>query len=526
MEEFRKYKIAPYYPHALYPIKESVTGVEWTGGYFDSKVKKTGRYSYRVEDNEVSLSISATTAGLVKVKSGKEYILEWEAKTDIDDSQFMILVEGFDREGDLLVFENRMGEYTGGLKWKKYSFKLGVAENDVSQYKISMFPAFRTSTGEKTGIAWFDNMVLKELGDPHNLLTQGDFEVDTEMIDIALDFSEFDIAATRYLDLFGFNSFRLDLKGLGSGTYYSRKEGDFAGFSQGTPEYNLLMNRYLELINSHLENNGWVDKVYIYWFDEPDHRDYPFVREGMNTIKKSAPAISTFLTENNPGPDILDVTDISCTIWNRIDPVKAIALQEAGHEYWSYLCTAPKYPWLSEFIDHDAINLRMWLWGSFKYDLDGILIWSTNYWTSREASPVGYLQNPWEEPASFVQGYGWPYGKQTNWGNGDGRFFYPPNRDPNGDKSPYFSGPIPSIRLEFLRQGIEDFEYLTILKKMVELYGSDQSTIITEAKKLLEIPSVIFKDGKTYTKDPIVVLEYRDRVAGMIEDIIKGDNQR
>jgi hypothetical protein len=61
---------------------------------------------------------------------------------------------------------------------------------------------------------------------------------------------------------------------------------------------------------------------------------------------------------------------------------------------------------------------------------------------------------------------------------------------------------------------------------MVELYGSDQSTIITEAKKLLEIPSVIFKDGKTYTKDPIVVLEYRDRVAGMIEDIIKGDNQR
>ena len=47
-----------------------------------------------------------------------------------------------------------------------------------------------------------------------------------------------------------------------------------------------------------------------------------------------------------------------------------------------------------------------------------------------EASPSDYLQNPWEEAMSFVTGYGWPAGKQTGWGNGDGRLFYPPNREP------------------------------------------------------------------------------------------------
>ncbi|MCD4768898.1 MAG: DUF4091 domain-containing protein, partial [Bacteroidales bacterium] len=256
---------------------------------------------------------------------------------------------------------------------------------------------------------------------------------------------------------------------------------------------------------------------------EPGQSDYPFVREGMEIIKRSAPQITTFITENDPGPEIMAVTDITCTIWHRIDPKKAAKVVEGGQEYWSYLCTAPKAPWISEFIDHDAINLRIWLWMSYAYKLNGILIWSSNYWTSRAASPPGYLQNPWEEPASFVQGYGWPLGKQTIWGNGDGRLWYPPNRNPNNNKNTFIEGPVPSLRIEFLRQGIEDYEYFKILENLVaQIDGTKgHNKRVKQAKTLLKIPKDIFIDGKTYTKNPARLYEYRRKLAEAITELNK-----
>ena len=51
MQAFRDYKISPYNPFQLSPIREEVTGVAWEGGYFDNQVKKEGNYAYRIEDN-------------------------------------------------------------------------------------------------------------------------------------------------------------------------------------------------------------------------------------------------------------------------------------------------------------------------------------------------------------------------------------------------------------------------------------------------------------------------------------------
>ena len=119
-------------------------------------------------------------------------------------------------------------------------------------------------------------------------------------------------------------------------------------------------------------------------------------------------------------------------------------------------------------------------------------MWETTYWNSNEASPKGYLQNPWQEAMSWVTGYGWPYGKQTIWGNGDGRFFYPENRDPNKDKTTAYQGyPIPSIRLEFLRAGIEDYEYMCILEKLMKVASKKQASLVKEARQLLQIIRLI-----------------------------------
>lgn len=528
MEQFRRYRIAPYYPHALAQARDSVTGVFWKGGLFEETPGGDG-LTLLIDDDDATLNIKAEYILPVTVSADSEYLLEWRARTEKADQQFSVLLEGYNAEGDKIIFENRMEVFTGSVRWKSYRYATGKPGEDVSYYRLTIFPVFRTAAGEYTGMTWFDDIRLTATGSSENLLLQGDFNIDPDAVDVIFDFSRFDKALSRYLDDFGFNSFRIDLPGMGSGTYYSRNEGRYGGFRQGTSIYNKLMISYLSQMERHLREKGWLERVYVYWFDEPGRIDYPFVREGMEIIKRGAPEIATFLTENDPGPEIMDVTDISCTIWNRIDPDKAQMVKGEGNEYWSYLCTAPKHPWLSGFIDHDAINLRMWLWGSWSYGLDGILIWSTNYWTSRSASPPGYLQNPWEDPASYVQGYGWPLGKQTQWGNGDGRLFYPPNRNPGSDNRLFIEEPVPSFRLEQLREGIEDYEYLTLLKELASHVTDREGynkMLYQKAMELLTIPDSIFRDGKNYTKDAAELLNYRTEIALLIERLIEDQKSR
>ena len=238
---------------------------------------------------------------------------------------------------------------------------------------VHLYPSKRMSSGNDKGTVWFDDLTLRCGEAPENLFAAGGFEVDPEKIDISLDFSDFIQAAKKYFGEYGFNGFRLGLKGLGSGTFYSRTPGVFAGFVQGTEEYGRLMRRYLGQMQDGLEASGVLGKEYIYWFDEPGENDYEFVRETNRMIKEYAPKLTTFLTEHLPGHDVSDVTDISCSIWNAVDHEKAERIRAHGNEYWTYLCTGPKSPWITLFIDHDAINMRMWSWGSYVHHLNGLL---------------------------------------------------------------------------------------------------------------------------------------------------------
>lgn len=516
MEAFRDYKIAPYNPFEYSPIVETVKGVAWQGGFFDSKEKYEGNYAYKLTDNTASANTEGSIRALIPIQPASTYYLHWMSKSKADKQPYVVGVECYNAEKTLISFENRLDIFTGETQWKGDTLPLGQFNEEVRFIKIRLFPSSRTRTGEHTGTVWFDNVRLINQTTKQNELPVGDFEVNVNDVDIQLDFTAFNKAGKRYLDEFGFAGYHLPLKGLGSGTYYSRENGVFEGFEQGTVEYNKLMERYLGQMQANLEKNGWLGKEYVYWFDEPNEVDYAFVRETNALIKKYAPKITTFLTEHVAGQDISDVTDISCTIWHKLNHDKIKKMNEKGLQYWSYLCCWPKSPWLSEFIDHDAINLRMWLWGSYKHQLKGILVWQTTYWNSEEASPQGSLQNPWEQAMSFVTGYGWPTGKQTIWGNGDGRFFYPLNRNPNSDAATHIGKPVPSVRLELVRDGIEDYEYFTLLEKAIQHASEKKKKVAQTAKQWLTIPDRIYADEKTYSKNPKDLLEHRRKLAEYI----------
>lgn len=77
---------------------------------------------------------------------------------------------------------------------------------------------------------------------------------------------------------------------------------------------------------------------------------------------------------------------------------------------------------------------------SWRYGISGLLYWTTVFW--QKAGDV------WTNPATYGEGR-YVY-------NGEGSLFYP-----GADAS--FAGPVASIRLKQIREGLEDYEYFKLL---------------------------------------------------------------
>jgi hypothetical protein len=166
--------------------------------------------------------------------------------------------------------------------------------------------------------------------------------------------------------------------------------------------------------------------------------------------------------------------------------------------------------------------LRIWLWQTWQRKINGILVWQTNYWTSSAAYPDSeYPQNPYEDPMGWCSGYSTPSGEKRPWGNGDGRFIYPPETAADAHPSgPVLEGPVDSIRWEMLRDGIEDYEYLVILKKLIDdKKGKLNSGQLQTYNALLEVPEDITSNMTTFTKDPAPIEARRNRIARAISDL-------
>jgi hypothetical protein len=203
--------------------------------------------------------------------------------------------------------------------------------------------------------------------------------------------------------------------------------------------------RYLRQMYEFLKTNGWEKLAYIYVLDEPnDQAAYEQVRQRAKLIHESQPGIKVLCTEQ-PVPQksewgtLVGSVDIWVPLWPLFEEKSVAERLVAGEEVWSYtaLCQGAKgrdTPFWQ--IDFPLLNYRIFSWISFRYGLNGILYWTTVYW--EKAGDV------WTNPQTYRDF------------NGEGSLFYP-GLDVGLD------GPVTSIRLKQIREGIEDFEYLKLL---------------------------------------------------------------
>jgi len=345
-----------------------------------------------------------------------------------------------------------------------------------------------------------------------------------------VDFSRYEAEMERVLKKFNFTNFTVPGHGLGSGTFHARTDPSIAGFAADTPEYKAMIADYYSKLESFLVKKGWIDKVYIYWFDEPGHHDYEFVAEGTAKIQQYAPKIHRFMTlmmDNDGFMKALDAKNTSINIWcsisNSFRDELARERMAKGERFWWYVCTGPKAPYATLFIDHPATELRVWHWQAWQRNIVGGLIWESTYWHSPTAFPESH-QNPYEDPMGYVVGYSVPVGTKQHWGNGDGRFIYPPLSAAvpgRNDGQPIFDKPVSSIRWEMIREGVEDYEMLYMLRELLKQKGDRLSESERQlADDLLSVPESITKSMTEFTIDPRPLLQRRAAVAEMIEKLV------
>ena len=159
---------------------------------------------------------------------------------------------------------------------------------------------------------------------------------------------------------------------------------------------------------------------------------------GVRNLVTMAPRADLLDDGSGTGRSVVDIWVLLPVLYDR--NVKAVlAAQRKGDDVWSYNALvqdsySPK--WL---IDFSPINLRIQPgFISQSLGLKGLLYWRVDLWSS----------DPWNE-ANSSQFPQYP---------GEGMLVYP-------GKMVGIEGVAPSMRLKWLRDGVEDYEYIELLKE-------------------------------------------------------------
>lgn len=236
-----------------------------------------------------------------------------------------------------------------------------------------------------------------------------------------------------------------------------------------------------------LRKRNLLSKGFVYGTDEPAGKEsYDRLEETSKKIQQVDPKLRIICpfwcdpTFDAGGKTIYELADGLLNIWcpnleyfNK-DKIKAKTYDKLkkGEEFWWYICCGPRAPYPNFFISMDGPSHRALPWMNWKYNCKGFLYWSTTWW---RPGGVG-SDRPWEDQATSKDVDKDLYG--------DGSLLYP-------GKQVGVDGPVSSIRLELLREGLEDYEYLVLLEKKIGRAGAEEfvSRLISKPNKFSHDPA-------------------------------------
>jgi hypothetical protein len=245
--------------------------------------------------------------------------------------------------------------------------------------------------------------------------------------------------------------------------------------------------------NEVLAERDLYDEAIVYLADEPAQKQSVTaeINRRASIIGERFPQMRRMLVLTRPVDRAFDGNvDIWCPIVNAMRPQDVQEAHERGEECWWYS--------VGHFFNMDmpSASARSMPWLSFKHDLDGMLYWTIQSSWRKPNRPSRFHPKPGETIWEAFR----PAGHGGH--NGIGNMCYPGN-----DGRPWSSQ-----RLEILREGMEDYEYLVLLREAL----ADRPD--SPHARLLEVPEQFATEYAVGT-DAEFITERRDAIGRALHEM-------
>lgn len=298
---------------------------------------------------------------------------------------------------------------------------------------------------------WFPSMVHWVRG------KDGQMRYDYTSLDAWIHFMHDEVGIREQISCYTMIPWHLSVR------FFDEATGKYASVKAvpGTREYDELWAPFLRDFHAHMQQKGWAEKTCIAIDERPD----AYVRAAMKLIDENAPSFRVASAVDKPSALTREVYNISPVITHAGTALGELLRERkaAGKVTTFYVCLHPQKP---NTFTHSVPAEAEWL-GLFAAanHLDGFLRWAYNSWN----------RNPFET-TDFV-----------HWPSGDCFLVYPGNRS--------------SVRFERLRDGIEAFEKINLLRSRAGASPKAAEIIAEMDRQLLEIFSVERSKGSSHTQD-------------------------
>ena len=291
-----------------------------------------------------------------------------------------------------------------------------------------------------------------------------------------------------------------------------------------SPSWGDIQN-YLTQMTRIYKDRGWDTKAYMYVLDETtkywEERQAEKYAQALHKADRATGAKVKFFLTDDPRPHSLGGTKTANSflnddvdIWSlryyyffgRIPAVRD--RQKAGADIWWYSYVNESVARTPSFvIDKPHIDSRAWGWLMEEWKVDGLLNWGFDRW-GKPTTGEGW-RDPYRNPLSLVKGH--------THSNGDTSLVYPGYYPRYGLDDPKL-GAVPSLRLEALRDGLEEREYL----KIAEQYQGGSALVNACLAKITQFPYKIVQANvfnfPKYTHSNATFDAQRKLVADFIEE--------
>ncbi|MCR5184433.1 MAG: DUF4091 domain-containing protein [Opitutales bacterium] len=210
----------------------------------------------------------------------------------------------------------------------------------------------------------------------------------------------------------------------------------------GTPLFEETWSAFLKDFVKHLDEKGWTAKTAIGLDERPD----AMAKAARDVLAKAAPQlkIASAVDRASRAQDFAQDLSPVFQHCSGIDELAATR-RKAGKTTTFYVCCNPEHP---NTFPHSPLDEAHWLpIFAAAQNLDGFLRWAYNSWT--------------EDPFKNTKH------RARNWAAGDCFLVYPPNET--------------TLRFEALRDGIEDYEKIRLLRE--RLSAADRAKLEEILKK-------------------------------------------